>query len=120
MTKKGLQTPGLYAYRFGNETGSTTMVNQFEDVLSIITKGQQLKYGAGLAYYMGIDLSGNSLTGEVPSGITSLDALINLNLSSNYLVAALCPGGRAGICIHLRHCSPSAQNPIKSSRSVGV
>ncbi|RCV09222.1 hypothetical protein SETIT_2G010100v2 [Setaria italica] len=85
MTKKGLQTPGLYAYPFGNETGYTTMVNQFEDVLSIITKGQQLKYGAGLAYYMGIDLSGNSLTGEIPSGITSLDALINLNLSSNYL-----------------------------------
>ncbi|CAL5091992.1 unnamed protein product [Urochloa decumbens] len=74
-----------YADQSENETISTDEVNQFEDVLPIITKGQQLKYGRGLAYYMGIDLSGNSLTGEIPSDITSLDALINLNLSSNCL-----------------------------------
>nr|BDI54640.1 LRR receptor-like serine/threonine-protein kinase GSO1 [Triticum aestivum] len=32
-----------------------------------------------------IDLSYNSLTGEIPTDITSLDALVNLNLSSNQL-----------------------------------
>ncbi|RLN35193.1 hypothetical protein C2845_PM03G18310 [Panicum miliaceum] len=86
MTQKKNHLASLYyAGQSGNESGFTFMVNQFEDVLSIITKGQQLIYGDGLAYYIGIDLSGNSLTGEIPLDITSLDALINLNLSSNHL-----------------------------------
>ncbi|XP_037439109.1 receptor-like protein EIX2 [Triticum dicoccoides] len=38
-----------------------------------------------LAYFVSIDLSGNSLTGEIPTDITSLAALMNLNLSSNKL-----------------------------------
>ncbi|GJN35309.1 hypothetical protein PR202_gb24064 [Eleusine coracana subsp. coracana] len=58
---------------------------QFGEIISLITKGQQLRYGKGLADFVSIDMSGNSLTGEIPSGITSLDALISLNLSSNNL-----------------------------------
>ncbi|KAM3198150.1 hypothetical protein ACQJBY_073331 [Aegilops geniculata] len=54
-------------------------------ILSVNTKGQQLIYGRTLAYFVGIDLSCNSLTGEIPTDITSLDALMNLNLSSNQL-----------------------------------
>uniref|UniRef100_A0A8R7Q830 LRR receptor-like serine/threonine-protein kinase GSO1 n=1 Tax=Triticum urartu TaxID=4572 RepID=A0A8R7Q830_TRIUA len=51
----------------------------------VVTKGQQLLYGTTLAYFVSIDLSGNSLTGEIPTGVTSLAALMNLNLSSNKL-----------------------------------
>jgi hypothetical protein len=65
--------------------GSLSITGQFGEILSIITKGQDLRYGGTLAYFVSIDVSGNSLTGEVPTDITSLDALINLNLSSNYL-----------------------------------
>ncbi|GJN35311.1 hypothetical protein PR202_gb24066 [Eleusine coracana subsp. coracana] len=61
------------------------ITGQFEDIISIISKGQKLNYGNGLKYLVCFDLSGNSLSGEIPSGITCLDALINLNVSSNYL-----------------------------------
>jgi hypothetical protein len=54
-------------------------------ILSVVTKGQQLTYGATLAYFVSIDLSHNSLTGEIPTNITSLAALMNLNLSWNQL-----------------------------------
>jgi hypothetical protein len=69
----------------GNQVAGVTIADQFGQILSIITKGQQLRYGSTLAYFVSIDLSGNSLTGEIPSDITSLDGLINLNLSSNNL-----------------------------------
>nr|CAA57133.1 AWJL175 [Triticum aestivum] len=55
------------------------------EILSVITKGQKLIYGSTIAYFVNIDLSSNSLTGEIPTDITSLVALINLNLSSNQL-----------------------------------
>ncbi|XP_040259173.1 receptor-like protein EIX2 [Aegilops tauschii subsp. strangulata] len=54
-------------------------------ILSVNTKGQQLIYHGTLAYFVSIDLSCNSLTGEIPTDITSLAALMNLNLSSNQL-----------------------------------
>jgi hypothetical protein len=62
-----------------------TVASQFEEEWYIITKGQKLRYGRGLQYFVSIDFSGNSLTGEIPSEITSLCSLINLNLSSNQL-----------------------------------
>lgn len=61
------------------------IASQFEEVFLITTKGRQLTYGKGLSYFVGIDLSGNSLTGEIPRDITALDAMVNLNLSSNHL-----------------------------------
>ncbi|KAJ1274583.1 hypothetical protein BS78_05G072900 [Paspalum vaginatum] len=59
--------------------------DQFDELLLVITKGQKLKYGKGLDYFVSMDLSDNSLSGDIPSNITSLDALVNLNLSSNNL-----------------------------------
>ena len=52
--------------------GSVTVAGQFGAILSIITKGQELKYGGTLAYFVSIDLSGNSLTGEIPTISLSL------------------------------------------------
>ncbi|CAL5011105.1 unnamed protein product [Urochloa decumbens] len=72
-------------YTVPNDDMVLNTISYIEEILPITTKGQQLRYGNGLAYFVGIDLSGNSLTGEIPSDITSLDALINWNLSSNFL-----------------------------------
>ncbi|GJN35307.1 hypothetical protein PR202_gb24062 [Eleusine coracana subsp. coracana] len=87
MTLKGFRPLSGTATNLPDGDGDTIVdVNisgQFGEMISVITKGQQLKYSNGLAYFVSIDLSGNSLTGEIPLGITSLDALINLNLSSN-------------------------------------
>uniref|UniRef100_A0A8R7QB43 Leucine-rich repeat-containing N-terminal plant-type domain-containing protein n=1 Tax=Triticum urartu TaxID=4572 RepID=A0A8R7QB43_TRIUA len=54
---------------------------RLKEIFLVVTKGQQLVYGRAFAYFVSIDLSGNSLTGEIPTGITSLAALMNLNLS---------------------------------------
>lgn len=69
----------------GNQVAAVTISDQFGQIMSLFMKGQLLKYGTTLAYFVGIDLSSNSLTGEIPSDISSLDAIINLNLSSNRL-----------------------------------
>ncbi|VAI26667.1 unnamed protein product [Triticum turgidum subsp. durum] len=53
--------------------------------MSVVTKGQQLVYSSTFVYLVSIDLSSNSLTGEIPTDITSLAAVMNLNLSSNKL-----------------------------------
>ncbi|XP_073365923.1 receptor-like protein EIX1 [Aegilops tauschii subsp. strangulata] len=68
-------------------TSSILNVEQLGHILSVQTKGQQLVYlfGRTLAYFVSIDLSCNSLTGEIPTYITSLAALMNMNLSSNQL-----------------------------------
>uniref|UniRef100_R7WC50 LRR receptor-like serine/threonine-protein kinase FLS2 n=1 Tax=Aegilops tauschii TaxID=37682 RepID=R7WC50_AEGTA len=55
------------------------------DSLSVVIKGQVLAYRENSVYLMSIDLSCNSLTGQIPEDITSLVGLINLNLSSNFL-----------------------------------
>ncbi|XP_044974434.1 probable leucine-rich repeat receptor-like protein kinase At1g35710 [Hordeum vulgare subsp. vulgare] len=65
--------------------GLTTGAGYLRQILSVITKGQQLIYGRTIAYFRNIDLSCNSLSGEIPTDITLLAELMNLNLSSNQL-----------------------------------
>ncbi|KAK4278583.1 hypothetical protein QN277_016412 [Acacia crassicarpa] len=48
-------------------------------------KGKEVKYDKNLGLMTTIDLSGNHLTGEIPSSMTSLVALMSLNLSKNNL-----------------------------------
>ncbi|XP_037429385.1 receptor-like protein EIX2 [Triticum dicoccoides] len=55
------------------------------DSLSVVIKGQVLEYTENALYLMSIDLSCNSLTGEIPVKLSALAGLINLNLSSNML-----------------------------------
>ncbi|XP_073006491.1 receptor-like protein EIX2 [Typha latifolia] len=55
--------------------------------LFVITKGQSLEYQNDKIFLMlSLDLSGNSLTGEIPKQIGALAGLKNLNLSSNRLI----------------------------------
>ncbi|OEL18509.1 Protein BRASSINOSTEROID INSENSITIVE 1 [Dichanthelium oligosanthes] len=56
-----------------------------DSLLSLVVKGQVLDYRENAIYFMSIDLSCNSLAGQIPKEIGSLLGLINLNLSSNLL-----------------------------------
>ncbi|KAM0907722.1 hypothetical protein ACQ4PT_015938 [Festuca glaucescens] len=60
-------------------------VGQYNDSLSVVIKGQVLEYRMNTIYLMSIDLSCNSLTGEIPEELSSLAGLVSLNLSSNLL-----------------------------------
>lgn len=57
----------------------------FIETISVLTKGQQLEFSGEIAYMVNIDLSCNSLTGEIPEGISALIALKSLNFSWNHL-----------------------------------
>ncbi|XP_051210655.2 receptor-like protein EIX2 [Lolium perenne] len=69
---------------YGN-VHSANVPGPSDDSLSVVIKGQVLEYKKNVIYLMSIDLSCNSLTGEIPEELSSLAGLINLNLSSNLL-----------------------------------
>ncbi|XP_028786513.1 receptor-like protein EIX2, partial [Neltuma alba] len=58
----------------------------FIDYATLNWKGKFVKYDKNLGLMTAIDLSGNHLTGEIPSSLTSLVALASLNLSRNNLI----------------------------------
>ncbi|TVU24867.1 hypothetical protein EJB05_27329, partial [Eragrostis curvula] len=64
-------------------------VRPFKDVLSVVMKRQELKYGETISEIVGIDFSQNHLTGGIPDQISSLTGLLNLNLSWNYLTGKI-------------------------------
>lgn len=68
-----------YVAKFGY-----TPMGLFDDSLTMVTKGQELQYTRNSIYLMSIDLSKNSLSGQIPEEIGSLAGLTNLNLSWNY------------------------------------
>lgn len=71
-------------------TASYGRYDQYDGVdhkgyLPVVTKHQELYYGYTRFPIGSIDLSSNQLSGVLPEGIASLDALRNLNLSWNHL-----------------------------------
>uniref|UniRef100_A0A0D9XJF2 Leucine-rich repeat-containing N-terminal plant-type domain-containing protein n=1 Tax=Leersia perrieri TaxID=77586 RepID=A0A0D9XJF2_9ORYZ len=65
---------------------STLAFDESLDTFSLAMKHEILNYGShGVVHMVGIDLSLNRLTGEIPEEITCLDGLSNLNLSWNRL-----------------------------------
>ncbi|XP_077251454.1 receptor-like protein EIX2 [Tasmannia lanceolata] len=62
--------------------GSVTF---YAESLSIVMKGRTLVYGSTLSLVTVIDISSNSLTGEIPESLTKLMGLLALNLSMNHL-----------------------------------
>uniref|UniRef100_A0A453A4H3 LRR receptor-like serine/threonine-protein kinase GSO1 n=1 Tax=Aegilops tauschii subsp. strangulata TaxID=200361 RepID=A0A453A4H3_AEGTS len=73
-----------FAEEYSDKYGLTDM-GMSNDSLSVVIKGQVLEYTKNALYLMSIDLSCNSLTGEIPVKLSALAGLINLNLSSNML-----------------------------------
>uniref|UniRef100_A0A0D3HN36 Leucine-rich repeat-containing N-terminal plant-type domain-containing protein n=1 Tax=Oryza barthii TaxID=65489 RepID=A0A0D3HN36_9ORYZ len=76
-----------------NLTAMTTSYGRYDQYdgvdhkgyLPVVTKHQELYYGYTRFPIGSIDLSSNQLSGVLPEGIASLDALRNLNLSWNHL-----------------------------------
>lgn len=62
----------------------------FEESIPVLTKDQARDYTFGIyKLLVNLDLSGNSLTGEIPVNINLLIGLNNLNLSSNQLTGTI-------------------------------
>ncbi|KAK9994490.1 hypothetical protein SO802_024193 [Lithocarpus litseifolius] len=55
----------------------------------LVTKGQILEYSTILRFVKSIDLSMNSLSGEIPIEVTTLQGLQSLNLSYNPLIGSI-------------------------------
>ncbi|KAG2589862.1 receptor-like protein EIX1 [Panicum virgatum] len=55
----------------------------YNDNVTVVTKGQEQLYTGEIVYMVNLDLSCNDLTGEIPAEISTLVALNNLNLSWN-------------------------------------
>ena len=55
----------------------------------LVIKGQILEYSTILRLVKGIDLSMNSLSGEIPIEVTTLQGLQSLNLSHNLLIGSI-------------------------------
>ncbi|KAM3317345.1 hypothetical protein ACQJBY_035154 [Aegilops geniculata] len=59
------------------------LVSVYDENFTILTKGQERLYTGEIIYMVNLDLSCNSITGEIPAEIGALVALKNLNLSWN-------------------------------------
>lgn len=57
--------------------------------MDIIWKGREYTFEGRHAFVTGIDLSGNSLSSEIPSGLTSLRGMWLLNISRNNLSGSI-------------------------------
>uniref|UniRef100_A0A5B7AF47 Putative receptor-like protein 12 n=1 Tax=Davidia involucrata TaxID=16924 RepID=A0A5B7AF47_DAVIN len=55
----------------------------------VVAKGRELEYNTTLKFVYSIDLSGNSLVGEIPEEITNLIKLGTLNFSMNHLTGSI-------------------------------
>ncbi|KAF8393032.1 hypothetical protein HHK36_021273 [Tetracentron sinense] len=55
----------------------------------LMTKGREFEYGNTLTLVTSMDLSSNSLSGEIPEELTSLLGLLSLNLSENHLTGKI-------------------------------
>ncbi|XP_044417242.1 receptor-like protein EIX2 [Triticum aestivum] len=59
------------------------LVFVYVENFTILTKGQERQYTGEIIYMVNLDLSCNSITGDIPAEIGALVALKNLNLSWN-------------------------------------
>ncbi|KAL1532322.1 hypothetical protein AAHA92_32346 [Salvia divinorum] len=71
-----------YSYSFFNAGG-------FRESALIVKKGGKLEFDSILPLVTSIDLSMNSLSGEIPNELTSLSELGSLNLSGNQLTGLI-------------------------------
>ncbi|XP_072963434.1 receptor-like protein EIX2 [Typha angustifolia] len=89
---KAMTLISSYASDFHKDVDVASIFNEVDynnDPFSlfVITKGQILEYQNDNIYFMlSLDLSGNSLTGEIPKQIGALAGLKNMNLSANRLI----------------------------------
>lgn len=79
-----------------NDSGINNKETLWSDGVSIESKGTESYFKYLLAVVTSVDLSGNSISGEIPTTLGSLNGLFNLNLSSNMLNGSI-PSSLANI-----------------------
>ncbi|XP_058083177.1 receptor-like protein EIX2 [Magnolia sinica] len=62
---------------------------RYEENIDLTMKGRELKYTKILDLVVSLDLSSNSLSGEIPKELTNLRRLVGLNLSGNHLTGRI-------------------------------
>uniref|UniRef100_A0ACD6AAY8 Uncharacterized protein n=1 Tax=Avena sativa TaxID=4498 RepID=A0ACD6AAY8_AVESA len=80
-----LGNPLLWTYERPANPDTNYDLPKYSDSLAVVMKGQYLDYTWNIIYMVGLDLSCNSLVGEIPDELTSLVGLNNLNVSHNQL-----------------------------------
>ncbi|KAM4110292.1 hypothetical protein ACB094_03G184100 [Castanea mollissima] len=63
--------------------------NYYKDLVTIVSKGQEMELVKNLTIFTTIDLSNNRFYGEIPNSVGNLKALIVLNLSGNNFMSHL-------------------------------
>ncbi|XP_048547770.1 receptor-like protein EIX2 [Triticum urartu] len=79
-----------YAFNYISGVDDNVLVVYSEN-FTVLTKGQERLYTGEIIYMVNLDLSCNSITGEIPAEIGALVALKNLNLSWNNFIRKI-PG----------------------------
>ncbi|XBH76019.1 hypothetical protein VPH35_102734 [Triticum aestivum] len=79
-----------YAFNYISGVNDNVLVVYSEN-FTVLTKGQERLYTGEIIYMVNLDLSCNSITGEIPAEIGALVALKNLNLSWNNFIRKI-PG----------------------------
>ncbi|CAL4971256.1 unnamed protein product [Urochloa decumbens] len=67
------------------DIGFSETIYSFDGKVDIVWKGRDYLFQSGLDFMTAIDLSSNSLSGEIPTELTNLRGLRSLNMSRNYL-----------------------------------
>lgn len=76
------------ALSWGMSFDSNEMID-FDDNITVVTKGQEQLYTGEIIYMVNLDLSCNNFIGNIPEEIGSLVALKNLNVSWNSLTGKI-------------------------------
>ncbi|ONK56962.1 uncharacterized protein A4U43_C10F15130 [Asparagus officinalis] len=85
MTKVNRTVEGIINYMDGASHLVEFASSKFEEIVEVEVKGRELVYTKTLSLVMVLDLSCNSLSGEIPLGLMDLIGLQSLNLSKNQL-----------------------------------
>ncbi|KAM3395568.1 hypothetical protein P3S68_004574 [Capsicum galapagoense] len=86
MTEEESTTQQIKSWYFQvDDEGDVTMNTSYDESAFLMWKGREFEYSRILGLVKTIDLSSNSLVGEIPAEITSLVGLLGLNLSRNNL-----------------------------------
>ncbi|KAI3985316.1 hypothetical protein MKX01_033630 [Papaver californicum] len=64
-------------------------LSEYKEVASLVTKGREFEYSNTLTLLTIMDLSDNSLSGDIPEELTNLIGLRSLNLSRNHLTGRI-------------------------------
>ena len=82
---------GYIPFCVGNLSAMASEIDseRYEGQLMVLTKGREDRYKSILYLVNSIDLSNNSLSGDVPGGLTNLSRLGTLNLSMNHLTGKI-------------------------------